>query len=348
MDTPPLEVVVRREGAGFVMHRLDPGAALLQMRPCPLPAILSDVEGGWVLMTPDRSVYLRLGNEERHLWGLIDGQVTVAEMATAYFVRFGALPVGRVIRFVQMLRRAGLVRVEPAGFLRRRFVHVSWLRREWIWDGAHDVAAAIWRAIAPVVTPWNAPIAVAILGLGATALLVDARANPASVGLAAGLFVWAFAIHAVVHELAHAVTVVAFGRHVRGAAIGLGGVHVDTTDMYLGSRRDHAVVAMAGPVSNLVLVALAATVGCALPVDALPPFRALIAAGLTAALISGWPFLLDNDGAHAISDLVRIPNLRRATWEALRHANLGHVHLAYIAGCMATVLAPPLVLLLSS
>ncbi|MSQ00266.1 MAG: hypothetical protein EXR71_00050 [Myxococcales bacterium] len=348
MDTRPLEVVVRREGAGFVVHRLDPGMALLQMRPCPLPAILTDVEGGWVLMTPDRSIYLRLGNEERHLWGLIDGRVTVAEMATAYFVRFGALPVGRVIRFVQMLRRAGLVRVEPAGFLRRRFAHVSWLRREWVWGGMHDVAATFWRGIAPFVTPWNGPIALAILGLGATALVADTRVNPAGFGLAAALFAWAFVIHAIVHELAHAVTVVGFGRKVRGVAIGLGGAHVDTTDMYLGSRREHAIVALAGPASNLALVAVAATIGCALPVDALPPFRALIAAGLTAAVMSGWPVLLDNDGAHAVSDLVGIPDLRRASWEALRHGRLGRVHLVYIAGCMVTVLAPPLGLLLAS
>lgn len=347
MNAPrPLEVVVRRQERGFVVHRLDRGAALLQGRPRPRPATLTQTEAGAVLVSEDRTVYLRLGPEEEAIWELIDGHNTVAEIATAYFIRFGSLHVSRVTRFVQTLRNAGLVEVEPADFLRKRFAHVSWLRRELTWDGMHELAAWVHARLAPLATWWNLPIAVAILGLGAVSAWVDQRPDPSTGVAALAWFVLALVGNVAVHELAHAVAVVGFGRRVRGAALGWRGVYVDTTDMYLGSRRQHAAVAMAGPASNLVIVALAATVACALPGEFVGPFRALMSTGLLVAFLTGWPFGFDNDATNALSDLTGVPNLRRASWDALRSGVLRPVHLAYVAGTILTLLAPPLGLLL--
>ncbi|GDX83035.1 hypothetical protein LBMAG42_48460 [Deltaproteobacteria bacterium] len=341
----PLEVVRRGPaGVGFEVHAIDRGAALLQMRPTPLPAELKQVDDHWVLVSDDRKVYLRLGAEDHHIWALIDGKATVAEIATTYFLRFGALHIGRVTGFIQILRRAGLIEVEPAGFLRRRFAHVSWLRREWAWDGIHAVAERVWAVIAPVATPWNLPIFAGILIFGAVSFAIDSRWYPASDALRLGLFLAALVAHVVLHELAHAVAVVAYGRRVRGMAVGLRGIYVDTTDMYLGSRQDHAVASLAGPAVNLALTAVAAVIAVGLPVEHLPPLRAIMYAGLLCGFLTGWPFLFDNDAAHAIGDLVQIPNLRGASWEALRTGRVGRVHALYILGCVLSVLVPPLIL----
>lgn len=346
MTPRPLEVVVRTDERGFVVRRLDPGAALLAGRPRPRPATLNQTDTGAVLVSEDRSVYLRLGPEEAHLWSLIDGHNTVVEIATAYFVRFGSLHVSKVTRFVQTLRNAGLVEVEPAGFLRKRFEHVSWLRRELTWDGMHELAATVHARLAPLATPWNVPILATLLALGAVSAWVDQRPDPSGGFAALVWFTLAMLVNVAVHELAHAVTVVGFGRRVRGAALGWRGVYVDTTDMYLGSRRQHAAVAMAGPAVNLAVAAMAATVACALPVDWVGPFRALMTTGLLVAFLTGWPFGFDNDANNALSDLTGVPNLRRASWDALRAGTPTGPHLAYIGGTILTLLAPPLALLL--
>jgi hypothetical protein len=341
----PLELVVRREPGAFELRRLDPGATWLQMRPRPRGALLQECAGGWVLTGPDRKVYLRLGPEERHLWGLIDGRATVAEIATAYFITFGSLPVSRVAGFIHALRGAGLVEVEPAGFLRRRFAHVSWLRRELTWDGAHPVAAAVWRVVGPLATPWNLPVAAAICALGAHAAWIDDRVVAGGLAARLPLLAVALVVHVALHELAHAVAVVGFGRRVRGVAIGLRGVYVDTTDMYLGTREQHAVVALAGPGATLLFAALASVVACALPAGLAAAPREFATVGWGLALFTGWPFLFDNDGAHAFGDLTRTANPRFETWHALRTGRVRHVHLVYLIGSIATVLAFPLWLL---
>lgn len=341
----PLEVVRRGPaGVGFEVHAIDRGAALLQMRLTPLPAELKQVDDHWVLVSEDRKVYLRLGPEDHHIWALIDGKATVSEIATTYFLRFGALHIGRVTGFIQILRRAGLIEVEPAGFLRKRFAHVSWLRREWAWEGMQALAERVWRVIAPVATPWNLPIFASILIFGAASFVIDQRDYPAADGAKLGWFLAALAAHVVAHELAHAVAVVAHGRRVRSVALGLRGIYVDTTDMYLGSRLAHATASLSGPAINLAFAAVAAVIAVGLPCEQLAPFRAIVYAGLFVGFLTGWPFLFNNDAAHAIGDLTRIPNLRGASWEALRTGQLRRVHVLYILGCILTVLVPPLAL----
>jgi hypothetical protein len=348
MCAAPLELVMRGEGGSFELRRLDPGMTWLQMRPRPCEAQLTEVDGHWVLTTPDRRVYLRLSLEERHLWGLVDGRASVAEIATSYFVTFGALPVSRVAGFMQTLRSAGLVEVEPAGFLRKRFKHVAWLRRELTWTGAHAVAERIWRALGPMLTAWNLPVAVGIVAMGAYAFHVDQRIDPTPLAAQAPMLALAAVVHLVLHELAHAVAVVGFGRKVRGVAIGLQGAYVDTTDMYLGTRSQHAVVAMAGPGTSLFLTAVAAVVACALPLEWVTLPRAFMAVGAVATFLGGWPFLFDNDAVHALGDVSGTPHVRASTWTALRTGALRPVHLFYLAGSVLTVLAPPVFMLLRS
>lgn len=327
---------------------MDSGETWLQMRPRPAPASLTEVDGAWVLTSADGKVYLRLGAEEMHLWGLIDGRATVAEIATSYFVTFGSLPVSRVSGFIQALREAGLVEVEPAGFLRRRFAHVAWLRRELTWTGAHAVAAFVWKGLSPFVSWYQSPVPLGILGMGAYAIVADQRVDATPLATRLPLLALAFVVHLVLHELGHAVAVVGFGRKVRGVAVGLRGVYVDTTDMYLGSRAQHAAVALAGPAVSLLVAAVAAVVASAVSAESVALPRAFVHVGIGVAWFTGWPFLFDNDGARALGDLTRTPHPRAATWTALRTGAVRPVHLVYLLGCVFTVLAPAVIFFLRS
>lgn len=310
MHARPLELVLRQDGAPAV-RRVDPGAALLGTRPRPVPVELRAVDGAHVLTTPDRRVYLRLDAEQYHLWTLIDGQRTVAEIATAYFLRYGALHVGRVGAFISSLRRHGLVEVAPSGFLRERGAGLA----EWRWHGAHDVAELTWRAVGPMFHATTAPIWTAVLGLGAYSWSIDDRVATTGFWTTAGATLLLAAIHVFVHELGHAMAVVAAGRQVRFAAVGLAGFYVDSTDLFLGTRREHAIASLAGPFATALLTAACALLACAAPPEVAGALRPGVYLGLAVLGLTLYPFALDNDGRRAWSDLAGESELG---WPALR------------------------------
>ncbi|MBM4365103.1 MAG: hypothetical protein FJ102_02735 [Deltaproteobacteria bacterium] len=311
MHARPLELVLRQAGASPAVRRVDPGAALLGTRPRPVPVELREVDGAHVLTTADRRVYLRLDAQQHHLWTLIDGQRTVAEIATAYFLRHGALHVGRVGAFITSLRRHGLVEVAPSGFLRERGAGLA----EWRWHGAHDVAELAWRAVGPMFHATTAPIWAAVLGLGAYSWAIDTRLAPTGAPTMAGATLLLAAMHVFVHELGHAMAVVAAGRQVRYAAVGLAGFYVDSTDLFLGTRREHAIASLAGPFATALLTAACALLACAASPELAGALRPGVYLGLGVLGLTLYPFALDNDGRRAWGDLAGEAELG---WPAVR------------------------------
>ncbi len=332
MHARPLELVVRQDGAPPAVRRVDPGVALLGTRPRPVPVELREVDGAHVLTTADRRVYLRLDAEQHHLWTLIDGQRTVAEIATAYFLRYGALNVGRVGGFITSLRRHGLVEVAPSGFLRERGAGLA----EWRWHGAHDVAEVAWRALGPMFHRATAPIWAAVLGLGGYAWSIDDRVSTAGLLSTVGATFALLALHVFVHELGHAVAVVAAGRQVRFAAVGLAGFYVDSTDLFLGTRREHAMASLAGPFATALLTATCSLLACAAPPELAAVLRPGVYLGLAVLGLTLYPFALDNDGRRAWSDLAGEADLG---WSAVRAVFTMRARASqwfYVLGAVAT------------
>jgi putative peptide zinc metalloprotease protein len=116
------------------------------------------------------------------------------------------------------------------------------------------------------------------------------------------------------HEAAHAFTVKAFGRQVNRGGVGwywFGPMaFVDTSDMWLGSRRERILVSLAGPYADMVLagtVSLAALVVSSNFVAALLWSFAL---PLYLRVVANLNPLLEFDGYHVLSDLLDRPNLR--------------------------------------
>jgi hypothetical protein len=335
---PPLELVRRDADGGVRVVQLDRGEALLKMRPLPMPATLTETDGGWVLAAEDRSAYLRLSSAEARLWQAIDGRASVEAIVTAFFVREGSLDVGRVLRLLRTLREAGLIEVEPAGFLRRR-AGAALAALEWRWLGAHAAAAALHRVVGGMFAMWCLPIWASLVALGAVAWSTDGRAaslpEPAW-WIAVVFFV---AMQGALHEAAHAVAVVHAGRRVRHLGVGIGGIYVDTTDLFCGTRTQHATAALAGPAANLVACALLAVAAAAAPIEGAAWLRVGAQAGAALALFTGWPFLLDNDGYHALGDLSGEPHLRRTSAAAVLAGKANGPQLLWFVGSALTLAA---------
>lgn len=348
MPASPLEVVVRSEdGSSLAVHRLDPGTALLAMRPIPCEATLSEVEGQFVLSTPDRKVYLRLSADQARMWKMIDGKSTIAEIVTAWFITVGSLDVGRVLGFMQLLRRTELIEAVPVGFLRSRLQN-NFALREWRWIGIHAMAEATWRVVGGMFTGWTLPIWFTTVALGGWALNTETRALTLGLSEIAPIVLLSGIAHIAIHEFAHALAVVAAGRKVRHLGIGFGGIYVDTTDLYLGSRSQHAVAALAGPATNIVIAGLLATFARAATGYTFEVLWAASATGAALALLTGWPFLLENDGYRAFCDFAGEPHLRRAGWRSVMAGKASPAQMMYSIGGILTIALAAVVLILNA
>jgi putative peptide zinc metalloprotease protein len=120
----------------------------------------------------------------------------------------------------------------------------------------------------------------------------------------------------LLHESMHAMAVKHAGRTVGGTGIGWfwfgPALFVDTSDMWLGTRRQRIAVTIAGPAVNFVLAGAASI--CAATLyrggTAGEALRTFSAVSYYQILINLCP-LLEYDGYFLLSDLLKCPNLRR-------------------------------------
>ncbi len=332
MPPAALELLVR-EGGGFRLHQLDCGRALLAMRPRPTPAVLHATDTGIILRSTDGTRHIRLSEPEGFLWQEMDGHTSVEELATAWFLRFGSFEFGQILRFVQLARRNGFLETNRSGLLRNRWVS-AWFAREVRWNDVDAGVAALHAACRPIFRSSVAIAAAATVVAGTLTQAVASTGAPPAYPL---VFAGFWLLHMIPHEAAHAVACVAFGRRVRAIGVSWRGVFVDTTDMYLSSRRNHATVALAGPASNLVLASVAALAAVCLPVTAWRELAGVAAdAGFAMAFVAGWPFLFAGDGYHALSDALRAPRLRADAVRSVRAGKPTAVGVMYLSLLAAT------------
>ena len=129
-----------------------------------------------------------------------------------------------------------------------------------------------------------------------------------------------FAVVAV-HEAAHGLVMVSFGRRVRKAGLKLLLVfpyaYVDTSEAWFEPRRHRVAISAAGPISDLSLGALFALFCLALPAGTVRDiFFQLAFAAYLGAFFNLNPFI-ERDGYQILVDLLREPGLRRRAREQL-------------------------------
>ena len=283
--------------------------------------VLKDLRGGG---------FVRMGADDAALLQMLDGGSALQDLVAEAERRYGAAgPVRLAGLLADLGERGFLAGVDAApegapGRLRRLIGP-----RELVVPRAGEAVERLYRrgGFALFTKPVLAAcLVLAALGLaaffyvvvrgGQTPFVVDGR-----LGLGGLVFlVGRFAV-AALHELAHALIVVSFGRHVSKAGLKLLAIFpfafVDTSDSWFEPRRRRIAISAAGPACDLTLGGGFALASLMLGGNGLGDvFFQLAFASYVGAFLNLNPFL-DRDGYHLLVDLLREPGLRARSREAL-------------------------------
>jgi len=288
------------------------------------------------LKHPERLTYHRLSARGRFIWDHLDGLHDLNTLVRLVLRRFGEFAPGAIADIVAGLSRSGMVITtglrsdlddETTHSGTDRVLHRArkLLETE---VSLRDVDRRLTRAYDAFgwvfFTPGALIVATAVMIAGLVAFVIGAGdAHQALAHEHKQALLWiipAALVSLVVHEMAHAFTVKAFGREVHRAGIGwywFGPIaFVDTTDMWLDGRRKRILVSCAGPAADLVLGGIAALAAVTVGGRGIATALWVIAVPSYLAVVANLNPLLEFDGYHVLSDALDRPNLRAEalTW----------------------------------
>jgi CRP-like cAMP-binding protein len=284
-----------------------------------------------VLKNPARGTYYRLSPRGRFVWDRLDGTANLRRLTLEYLTAFGQFAPQFVADLLSGLARGGFIEVgaPAAGTTHRGSGLALWWRAaasarrllQWQWslhgaDGAVDSAyrRGVWvlftRAgvIAMAVVSVFGVVAFVIVGRHASQLLSHAHGELLAF-VYPGLF-----LSVAIHEAGHAFATKAFGRTVLRAGVGwywFGPIaFVDTSDMWLGTRRQRIVVSLAGPAADLVTAGAVSIIALLVPNDTVAAGLWSLTLPLYFGVLLNLNPLLEFDGYHVLTDVLDRPNLR--------------------------------------
>ena len=282
---------------------------------------------GYVLRKLPESRYLRIEDEDLFVWECLDGEATVLEISRRYLARFGQIGLFRVEQLVELTRAAGMLADGPPDVVwapLRRAMHrrtlagrLAWVNQTFVYrqiplPGMAPLFARLHRTVGRTAGhPLTLLLAVALAVGGFVRWLDIDHPHPAELTTRQLFVVGLLTIGSiVVHELGHGLAVHRTGREVTraGAFImyGTPGGFVDTSDMWLASRRQRIVVTLAGPATNLVLGGVAAIAAARTGSVGWAAF----ATGQYLLVLANLTPLLKLDGYYVLMDLTGVANLR--------------------------------------
>jgi putative peptide zinc metalloprotease protein len=287
----------------------------------------------YVLKDRRTNQYLKLSEEAVFLWDLMDGEHTVRDLTLAYFHKYKGFALDTVLEVMLQLHHVGFVQIQhlqsdqarvretkqSAG--RLRFPALQFAVIHYFALPKVDLVVTMLHryVFRPFYSrPAQVVLLLAVIAGGALYIryLFFAglpRIPRNSLGLLASIGIAGVFVQIILHELGHAITCKHFGREVHRAGIGwyyfLPVAFVDTSDIWMASRRSRMAVAFAGPYVNLVLGGLATLL---IPFSN-PSVAALMASfastGYLLAVVNMDP-LMEFDGYYVLMDWLDIPNLR--------------------------------------
>ena len=305
----------------------------------------------WVLRDLEANRFLRMSDEDAELFQLVDGRHSLPELVREAEQRLGPAGPAQLARLLSELAERGLLGgtagaaaadPQPRGLIGRLAQP-----REKTWAGAADLFDRLYRHGGRLLLTQPALMAIAVLvlaGLAVFPYLVVARYGTPfvvaqKIGIGGLVFLLGrFAVVAV-HETAHGLVMVAFGRRVRKAGLKLLLVfpyaYVDTSEAWFEPRRHRVAISAAGPISDLSLGALFALFCLALPAGTVRDiFFQLAFAAYLGAFFNLNPFI-ERDGYQILVDLLREPGLRRRAREQLMRRLSGRARAGRLFGARA-------------
>ena len=329
--------IVVRPGASLVVPALGPpGVAAAATQFGMKPRVRSgyalkrlDASEGskrWVLRDLNRDTFLRLSDNDAHLFELLDGSHSLSDLIGTAEQRFGAAGAPRLARLLADLGERGYlagvagsnaVADEPQGFLRKlvkpREKTVkglgAWFDRLYRRGGWVLFTRPALYAIAVLIVAGLAAFAYLVIGRYGTPFVVSQRIELGALVFLLGRFALV-----AVHETAHGLAMASFGRKIHKAGVKLVAIFpyafVDTSEAWFEPRTRRIAISAAGPISDFSLGAIFSI--CCVFVDGTvrDVFFQLAFAGYVGAFFNLNPFI-DRDGYHMLVDYLREPGLRK-------------------------------------
>ncbi|MDI6739432.1 MAG: DUF3267 domain-containing protein, partial [Candidatus Edwardsbacteria bacterium] len=301
-------------------------------------------KGYFVLKAPQAAGYLKLGENDRYLFSLLDGGRTVQQALVEYFRKYGALAFSRVGSLAQQLTGGGFLTERPVNLYQRLLRKLSLQKpaaraidyvralpqRQWPIPGFDGMAAFLyrhgfWLFFAPAVIAVTALFSLAGLAAFAGAL----RSGHYAILKSADSYVWDLLllvllnyVAVITHELSHALACKRFGRSVNsGGTIlkwGFPAFYVDTTDTWLLPKRQRMLVTVVGPYTQFFLAGAASIVIWWQPDLFLNPFLYKFAVLSYLSVFLNLNPLLPLDGYYVLVDWLDIPGLREKAMRFVR------------------------------
>lgn len=305
----------------------------------------------YVLHNVEANTYLQVDARDYFLWGLLDGEHSIRDLAVAYFVQFGAFPFDRLVHLLGQLKMNYFLAEKPVhvfstvakqlaartlAYRLKRFSE-TFTQKEFSLKNADRFFNALYQRVGWLFFTRPALILYAVLTVVGLALFVwelqtgtyPLLITAGSYGLGLIALMLLNYVMLFFHESGHALTCKSLGRAVPKAGVllyfGSLSWFVDTTDIWLLPKRSRIAVSLAGPSATVILGSLLATVIALFPAFPLNPtlFQAAFM-GYLSALLNMTPFI-EYDGYYVLMDWLEIPMLRKKALAFVREKLLDKV-----------------------
>jgi len=271
-----------------------------------------------------------------NIWNLIDGKRSVKKITEEMAGMYKNLRSDLIREALLYFAEQGVLEavLEPVKMKRLEVVSAFMVRVSLIWESKGFIQS-VHRAFRPLLRRpflWASVVFVTVMGLffaGTFVSIFIQKENFEIMGsTVVGFFFYYFIVLApiiAVHEIAHGLALVHYGGEPREMGTGLyffGPMfYIDVTDVWALSRFQRIMVFAAGSISTFLI---GATI---MIVQYVWQFSAPVSHILTMAvfycfygLIVDLSPLLEADGYHILSDIVKIPDLRDRSFTYLRNA----------------------------
>jgi len=297
----------------------------------------------FILHNTETDTYLQLNPRGFFLWNLMDGKHSLIDLSIAYLNEYGSPPFEQLSGLLTQLKsKAFLEEKTPNlyGLIWNRFGAKSLkLQMGHVWKkvsqaqisiNADSYFDGIYRHGGWLFFSFPAMIIYSILSVVGVALFVwefiggsyPLLQTAGSYGLGILTLLLLNMIITIIHEHGHGLAVKSYGRKVISGGLmfywGNPVMFVDTTDMWLGMRKQRIAVSWAGPYTGLIIGSVCAIIIALFPSSAGAPilFQAAFLAMLS-VLMNMNP-LLEWDGYYILMNYLEIPCLRAKSFEFIK------------------------------
>ena len=297
----------------------------------------------FILHNTEADTYLQLNDRGFFLWNLIDGKHSLIDLSIAYLNEYRSPPFEQLSGLLAQLKSNSFLEEKTPnlyGLISNRFGAKSLkYQLERVWKKVSQAQISInadryfdwiYHHGGWLFFSFPAMILYIILSMVGIPLFVwefiggnyPLLKTAGSYGRGIITLFLVNIVILIIHEHGHGLAVKSYGRKViSGGFILYWGnpcMFVDTTDMWLGTRRGRIVVSWAGPYTGLIIGSVCAIVIALFPSSAVAPilFQAAFL-GMLYVLMNMNP-LLEWDGYYMLMNYLEIPCLRAKSFEFLK------------------------------